>query len=349
MLMVSVEETNARVGRIRALSFKAGIVCLCDCDVKGKLQYIAEVRMRENRSILTGGDDFTTNQMFDFLVKSVFGVHARTVDLFSQVAGAEGTCDQRQLGLLLHEAIQIPRQLGEVAAFGGSNVEPSVKSCFRFVGVQTFYYTGDGTSFLELSQFLEWGSLEPQSLVWLPVLHRVTLVETVKHQTKCSICKQCPIKGFRYRSLKEFGVDICQSCFLTGQAGKGNKLHYPIMEYFTPESAGEIRTKNTGNPRKIRRDSIATGSVPQDWRIANVVPIFKKGSKSEPGNYRPTTSGEKMRDFATTLKNKFRTRHYFSRHPQRGYLPVQSVLDVEVTDTSVRGAAIVAKFEMNLL
>ncbi|CAJ0938494.1 unnamed protein product [Ranitomeya imitator] len=35
------------------------------------------------------------------------------------------------------------------------------------------------------------------------------------------------------------------------------------------------------------RDSIETGSVPQDWRIANVVPIFKKGSKSEPGNYRP--------------------------------------------------------------
>ncbi|CAJ0924921.1 unnamed protein product [Ranitomeya imitator] len=26
-----------------------------------------------------------------------------------------------------------------------------------------------------------------------------------------------------------------------------------------------------------------------DWRIANVVPIFKKGSKSEPGNYRPVT------------------------------------------------------------
>lgn len=42
-----------------------------------------------------------------------------------------------------------------------------------------------------------------------------------------------------------------------------------------------------------------------------------------------------MRDFATTLKNKFRTRHYFSRHPQRGYLPVQSVLEVEVTDTQV--------------
>lgn len=54
-------------------------------------------------------------------------------DLFRQVSGAGGLTDQRHLSLLLHEAIQIPRQLGEVAAFGGSNVEPSVRSCFRVV------------------------------------------------------------------------------------------------------------------------------------------------------------------------------------------------------------------------
>ncbi|RXN35852.1 utrophin-like isoform X1 [Labeo rohita] len=51
--------------------------------------------------------------------------------LFNQVSSAGDTCDQRQLGLLLHDAIQIPRQLGEVAAFGGSNIEPSVRSCFQ--------------------------------------------------------------------------------------------------------------------------------------------------------------------------------------------------------------------------
>lgn len=54
-------------------------------------------------------------------------------DLFRQVSGPGGSTDQRNLSLLLHEAIQIPRQLGEVAAFGGSNVEPSVRSCFRVV------------------------------------------------------------------------------------------------------------------------------------------------------------------------------------------------------------------------
>ncbi|XP_077164073.1 dystrophin-related protein 2 isoform X2 [Paroedura picta] len=221
---------SGRSGKMRALSFKTGIACLCGTEMKEKFQY-----------------------------------------LFSQMANANGLCDQRHLGLLLHEAIQVPRQLGEVAAFGGSNVEPSVRSCFRF---------SNGKPAIEVAQFLEWANLEPQSMVWLAVLHRVTVAEQVKHQTKCSVCRQCPIKGFRYRSLKQFNVDICQTCFLTGRASKGNKLHYPIMEYYTP-----------------------------------------------------TTSSENMRDFATTLKNKFRTKQYFSKHPQRGYLPVQSVLEADFIET----------------
>uniref|UniRef100_A0A8C7ZT61 Dystrophin related protein 2 n=1 Tax=Oryzias sinensis TaxID=183150 RepID=A0A8C7ZT61_9TELE len=221
---------SARNGKMRFLSFKMGLVCLCNADVQEKYKY-----------------------------------------LFRQVSGSGGSTDQRHLSLLLHEAIQIPRQLGEVAAFGGSNVEPSVRSCFRMA---------PGKPSIELSHFLEWMSLEPQSMVWLPVLHRVTAAESTKHQAKCYICKQCPIRGFRYRSLKQFNVDICQTCFLTGRTSKGKKLHYPIMEYYTP-----------------------------------------------------TTSGERMRDFAKTLKNKFRSKQYFTKHPQRGYLPVQSVLEAESSET----------------
>ncbi|KAF7242141.1 NudC domain-containing protein 3 [Varanus komodoensis] len=37
----------------------------------------------------------------------------------------------------------------------------------------------------------------------------------------------------------------------------------------------------------IVNKSWKTGEVPDDWRRANVVPIFKKGKKDEPGNYRP--------------------------------------------------------------
>lgn len=60
-------------------------------------------------------------------------LHGICLDLFRQVCESNGLMDKKQLSLLLHEAIQIPRQLGEVAAFGGSNVEPSVHSCFRMV------------------------------------------------------------------------------------------------------------------------------------------------------------------------------------------------------------------------
>ncbi|KAK6298385.1 hypothetical protein J4Q44_G00314400 [Coregonus suidteri] len=222
---------SGRNGKMRVLSFKTGLVSLCNADVQEKYKY-----------------------------------------LFRQVSGPGGLTDQRYLSMLLYEAIQIPRQLGEVAAFGGSNVEPSVRSCFRMA---------PGKPAIEVSHFLEWMSLEPQSVVWLAVLQRVAVAESAKHQAKCYICKQCPIKGFRYRSLKQFNVDICQTCFLTGRTTKGKKqLQYPIMEYYTP-----------------------------------------------------TTSGEKMRDFAKTLKNKFRSKQYFSKHPQRGYLPVQSVLEAESSET----------------
>ena len=35
--------------------------------------------------------------------------------------------------------------------------------------------------------------------------------------------------------------------------------------------------------------SLAEGAVPLDWKKANVTPIFKKGSKHVPGNYRPVS------------------------------------------------------------
>jgi hypothetical protein len=35
--------------------------------------------------------------------------------------------------------------------------------------------------------------------------------------------------------------------------------------------------------------SIRSGHVPQDWRDANVTPLFKKGSRSIATNYRPVS------------------------------------------------------------
>ncbi|CAM5175590.1 unnamed protein product [Natator depressus] len=35
--------------------------------------------------------------------------------------------------------------------------------------------------------------------------------------------------------------------------------------------------------------SFKSATVPSDWKIANVTPIFKKGSRGDPGNYRPVS------------------------------------------------------------
>jgi hypothetical protein len=39
----------------------------------------------------------------------------------------------------------------------------------------------------------------------------------------------------------------------------------------------------------IYKKSLESGIVPEDWRVANVTPIFKKGSKAEACNYRPVS------------------------------------------------------------
>ena len=83
---------SQRVGFMRVLSFKLGLVVLCRGPLKEK-----------------------------------YGV------MFKMAAGQMGTTlDQRRLGLLLYDLIQVPKCLGEVALFGGSNIEPSVRSCFQF-------------------------------------------------------------------------------------------------------------------------------------------------------------------------------------------------------------------------
>ncbi|KFQ25918.1 hypothetical protein N332_01010, partial [Mesitornis unicolor] len=39
----------------------------------------------------------------------------------------------------------------------------------------------------------------------------------------------------------------------------------------------------------IYQQSWLTGEVPADWRLANMMPIYKKGWKEDPGNYRPVS------------------------------------------------------------
>ena len=83
--------------------------------------------------------------------------------MFRLIADQSRRSNQRKLGLLLSDCIQVPRVLGEAQAFGGVNIDPSVRSCFEKAG---------DSDLIEALNFLQWMKQEPQSMVWLPVLHR---------------------------------------------------------------------------------------------------------------------------------------------------------------------------------
>jgi len=66
------------------------------------------------------------------------------------------------------------------------------------------------------------------------------------------------------KSNKSGGTDEINSSYLIGIAEAVTK---PLLLLFN--------------------SSIETGVIPEDWKNANVTPIFKKGSKRKPENYRP--------------------------------------------------------------
>lgn len=86
---------------------------------------------------------------------------------------------------------------------------------------------------LEAAMFLDWMRLEPQSMVWLPVLHRVAAAETAKHQAKCNICKECPIIGFRLVEWYHHSTNVPYriQCFCLGFIGECSTCNPPFEQH----------------------------------------------------------------------------------------------------------------------
>ncbi|CAM4373323.1 unnamed protein product [Lepidochelys olivacea] len=87
---------------------------------------------------------------------------------------------------------------------------------------------------------------------------------------------------------EDMGVDITISeveaklKHLNGtKSGGADNLHPRILKELAPEIASPLA--------RIFNESVNSGVVLYDWRIANTVPIFKKGEISDPGNYRPVS------------------------------------------------------------
>ncbi len=79
---------------------------------------------------------------------------------------------------------------------------------------------------------------------------------------------------------------------------------------------------------EIFNTSLNDGTVPEDWRSANVTPIYKKGAKSDPGNYRPVSlTSVSCKLMERLVKDKLMD-HFLSNNlilpSQHGFMPSKS-------------------------
>jgi len=100
----------------------------------------------------------------------------------------------------------------------------------------------------------------------------------------------------------------------------------------------------------IYRKSLKLGQVPDEWKVANVVPIYKKGSKADPGNYRPVSlTSVCCKMLESILKQDIMdhlTRNRLIRNSQHGFMKNKScttnLLEFmeKVTDAADKGKAV---------
>ena len=80
----------------------------------------------------------------------------------------------------------------------------------------------------------------------------------------------------------------------------------------------------------IYTKSLMEGYVPIDWKQANVTPIFKKGSKSEVGNYRPVSLTSVVCKLMESLIKDAIVKHIADNDivlpTQHGFMPKKSCL-----------------------
>ena len=78
----------------------------------------------------------------------------------------------------------------------------------------------------------------------------------------------------------------------------------------------------------IFRKSIQEGVVPGDWKVANVTPIFKKGSKAVASNYRPVSltsvACKVMESIIRDAVTDHLDRHHLIRNSQHGFMKNRS-------------------------
>ena len=109
---------------------------------------------------------------------------------------------------------------------------------------------------------------------------------------------------------------------------KDNKS--PGVDAISPKMLKEIAEQISVLLAIIFNLSIQEGIVPLEWKTANVVPIFKKGNRCKPENYRPASLNSVVcklpESFLRDHMIEFMSKHNLLKCSQHGFIKGLSCL-----------------------
>ena len=80
----------------------------------------------------------------------------------------------------------------------------------------------------------------------------------------------------------------------------------------------------------LYNQSLQSGQLPLDWKCANIIPVFKKGVKSEASNYQPISLTSKIIKILESIIcnsiHKLIANHNLIHPHQHGFVPRKSSL-----------------------
>ena len=148
----------------------------------------------------------------------------------------------------------------------------------------------------------------------IPKLSKDDGSSTSDNKEKCIILNDTFTKVFinENDNIPNF-PQVTQSKLSTIQIDKNDIIKFltEIRSHSSgPDNIKPVVLKNCANSISIPlqllfKESIEKGELPKDWKQSNVVPIFKKGSKTNPSNYRPISiTSIVVRIFEKLIKTK---------------------------------------------
>lgn len=147
--------------------------------------------------------------------------------IFSQISDSNGHMIAAKFQEFLRDVLALPVAVYESPSFAYS--EAMVAAIF------------EGHSKVTVNDFLDLMMSDPgpPCLVWLPLLHRLAVVEGVEHPVTCDACERPSFAGFRYKCQRCYNYQLCQDCFWQGRTSRTHALDHEMKEYAAFKSPGK--------------------------------------------------------------------------------------------------------------